>query len=190
MRKFSSGSHRDPTIRGHTEGMGSVLKILLAALLTLPAAAYVAGALTADRASLEREHVPVVLDDPVVAEPEETLTSQPGDPRNPRKGPRDDTRDPDEVEVIGPQTTVLDAEGDDDGERDDDGDGGRQEHDDDRDADQELEEDADDDREEDRSGSNEGPEDDDERDDEADDDRSGSGGGDDAEESDDDSVDD
>ncbi|MFP5252740.1 MAG: hypothetical protein ACLGH4_02970 [Actinomycetes bacterium] len=176
--------------------MGLVLKVLLAALLTLPAGAYVAGILTADRSSLQRQHTPVVLDDPVAAEPEETVTSR---PQTPPGRPDPGAEDRGGVEVIGPATTELDDDGrrdgdrddgrrdgdrDDDGGRDDDGnrDGGR--GDGDRD---DREEDTEDDREEDRSGSDKGPEDDDEH--EAEDDRSGSGG-DDGRDPDDELVDD
>jgi hypothetical protein len=89
--------------------MGTLLKLFLVALLTLPTGAFVAGRLSAEQTDLDRPRPPVVLEDPTVSEPQETLTSR---PRDPRADP-DRPREPRPVEVIGPRPTDLDDDRDD-----------------------------------------------------------------------------
>ena len=57
--------------------MGPFWKLLTAALLTLPAGAYVTGTLVDSRADLPQERPPIVVDDSVDTEPGQTLTVRP-----------------------------------------------------------------------------------------------------------------
>lgn len=162
--------------------MGALVKILLVGLLTLPALAFVTGALISNRPALEPERAPVVLDDPVAVAPEETIVSR---PREPRGGTRGNSEDPGEVEVIAPRTTELDDDREDDAREE------REERDeaegrDREDDDHEPADDRDDHRDGDRRGSDsdEEPEGDHEADD-----RSGADGGDGGERSDEESDD-
>jgi len=116
--------------------MGPLLKLLLVALLTLPAGAFVVGRLSAEPVDPVPPRAPVVLDDAVPAEPPQTIESSPDADDGP-----DRSRGPGSVEVIGPGPTELD----DDDEREDEADE-RDETGEDRDdaRDDRAEDDADD----------------------------------------------
>lgn len=156
--------------------MGTLLKLFLVAVLALPTGAFVVGRLSAGEVQVNPERAPVVLDDPVISEPQQTITGP--DPR-PDDGPRSRP-----VEVIGPRPTELDDDLHEDppGNDDDEGDGddrepgnrgpGSDDGDDDRDEDRDDETDRDDDR------ADRDREDDEEPDDDSGSDSSGSGGGD------------
>lgn len=83
--------------------MGPLLKLLVVALLTLPAGAFAMGRLAAGPVDPVPHREPVVLEDPLPVEPARTITGGPGRDGRPKPG-----RGPGQVEVIGPRPTELD----------------------------------------------------------------------------------
>jgi len=104
MRVLSSCSHLGSTVGHDDEHMGTFAKVLIALVIALPMAAYVAGSLVASSSEQPTRREPVIVRD--APEPDTGTGSPTSDPSRPPDDDPDD--DPD------------DEQDDDDGEQDDD----------------------------------------------------------------------